>query len=268
MKHSIRTKNRFQRSYHKIQERYLPFLPKTPIGLIKNSKIFFKINLLKKKNEWRKIPEKIIRDELEFHQKNQKKLEDLQIASDLEHLFRFIINTEKIDGDILELGTYRGGSAILMADLLKRMNSEKKIYACDGFIGLPYDDKFSRDKNSKGKFSDTNFQYVKNKIQKMGYDKSIEIIKGLFEETLESRLSSKKFSFVMIDCDIYDSTIQSLDFVFPRLEKNGIIFFQNYSRKNIDDPRWGETRAVNDFFGKKNLTINLKPVPHFVNQQF
>lgn len=266
MKQNKQTKNIFSNVYHNIQEKHIRFLPEAPITLIKNSKIFVGIILILKRIEFRKIPEKIIREELVFYQKNHKKLEDLQIESDLEHLFRFLIKTEKTKGDVLELGTYRGGSAILMSDFLKRMNSRKKIFACDGFVGLPYDDKFSRDENSKGKFSDTNYQYVKEKFQKFEVDKNIEIIKGLFEETLELKLNLKKFSFVMIDCDIYDSTIQALDFIFPRLQKDGIIFFQNYSRKDVNNPRWGETRAVNDFFGKKNLSINEKPVPYFIKQ--
>lgn len=50
----------------------------------------------------------------------------------------FIINNhEKIEGDIIEAGVYRGGSLIAIAMLLKSLGSDKKIYGYDSFSGFP-----------------------------------------------------------------------------------------------------------------------------------
>jgi len=50
-------------------------------------------------------------------------------------------NITTLKGDIFEFGVYRGSSLLSMALLLKKLNSNKKIYAFDSFSGFPsYED--------------------------------------------------------------------------------------------------------------------------------
>jgi len=233
----------------------LPQNPLTSVGLDKP--VF---NLLTDNIKDKFSP--FIQEELEFYKINHHELEDVQDGEGIGNMLDFIKNTENLEGDILELGVYKGGSTIMIARFLKKLGSKKKIYACDSFAGLPYDDKFSYTKNAKGMFSDSSANIVKKKFKKFNVDEGIVMIEGLFEDTLYKKLADEKFSFVFVDCDLYDATKFSLDFVFPRLAKGGIVLFDEYDRFLKDSYEWGETRAVDEFCEANNIKVNLDPLPH------
>jgi O-methyltransferase len=175
--------------------------------------------------------------------------------------------TEGIKGDVIEFGIASGGSTIIMAHFLKQINSKRKIYGCDTFEGLPYEDKFSLKVSEKvtGKFSHS-LESVHAKIKKFNVDDKIILVKGMFEDTLYSELAEKQFSFVFNDCDLYNATKYALDFVWPRLSKNGFIKFDNYYITASDKkrPLWGETKAVDEFCTEKKIKIHLHRGPMLI----
>ena len=73
------------------------------------------------------------------------------------------------------------------------------------------------------------------------------LIPGYCVETLE-KLPEKKYSFVYLDCDIYDSSYrQTLRYFYGRMSPGGIILFDEY-----DDPPWpGCNLAVDEFLADK-----------------
>jgi len=73
---------------------------------------------------------------------------------------------------------------------------------------------------------------------------NIYFYKGLFPSTTEP-IIDKKFSFVNLDVDIYESTLNCIEFVYPRMSKGGIIISHDY----ISAP--GVRRAFGDFFENK-----------------
>ena len=203
-----------------------------------------------------------VRDELSFFVKHHSELEAEQDGLDMGNVLTFIKETENLEGNILELGTYKCGTTIMMARFLKKIKSKRKVIGCDAFIGLPYEDKHSLQKNAKGWLSDVTVEYVLEKIKKFEVDDKITIIKGLFEETLYKSLSEKKFSVVLIDCDVYDAAKFSLEFVYPRLVEGGIIMFDDYDRVDRKNPIWGETKAVDEYCSEHNIKVNIQPIPH------
>jgi O-methyltransferase len=59
----------------------------------------------------------------------------------------------------------------------------------------------------------------------------VTLIPGYCVETLE-KLPEKKYSFVYLDCDIYDSSYrQTLRYFYGRMSPGGIILFDEH-----DDP--------------------------------
>ena len=245
--------------YTRYRLKYLKFLPNTPLANPK-SKPLFKIMTKYVSTQF----DSDIKEELDFYIKNHYDLEDLQDGLGMATWLDFIKKTEHLEGDILELGIYKGGSTVMGARYLQKLKSKRKIYACDAFIGLPYDDKFSLFSHAKGMYSGTSAQLVKDKFKKFDVEEQIEVVEGLFEDTLYEQLSDKKFSFVLVDCDIYDATKFSLEFVYPRLAKGGIIMFDDYDRVNRDDPTGGETLAVDEFCEAKKMEVKIFPEPHIV----
>jgi len=208
--------------------------------------------------------EPTIREEMDYYIKHHYELEDLQEGLGMATWLEFMKKTENLEGNILELGIFRGGLTVMTGRFLKKLNSKKKVFACDAFIGLPYDDKFSLVPNVKGLYSETNAELVQKKFQEFNVSEKISLVEGLFEETLYEKLSDKKFSLVLVDCDLYDATKYCMEFVYPRLTKGGVIMFDDYDRVNRDDPVGGETKAVDEFCESNNLTVNLFPEPHII----
>ena len=245
--------------YRKLSRRYLKFLPASPTKLIGLDQL-----ILKRKNNVNAkryhLPD--VQSELKFYSENYSDLEIGQTIDDVGFTLTCLKETDMLDGDILELGTYKCGASIMMARFLDRINSKKKIYTCDGFVGLPYDEK-NRDNYPKGHFSDTSYEYVTEKLKKFHVHDRVSVIEGLFHESL-GRLSEKNFSFILIDCDLYESARQALDFSYPRLVGNGIMMFHDYNIYDDVPLRWGITTAVNEYLDKINKKIIKSPKPHIV----
>lgn len=208
--------------------------------------------------------DKKVQDQLLLYPKYHSELEDQQDPIGIGALLQFILETENLKGDILELGTYKGGTTIILALFLKKINSTRRIYSCDTFSGLPYDDKFSRTKDAQGKFSDVKYDDVLQKIRKFGVNDKIQLIKGRFEKTLQRYLTQNEFSLVFVDCDLYDAVKYSLEFVYPRLNKGGIIAFDEYDIADRENPLWGETKAVDEFCSHMGCKVKIRPVPYIM----
>jgi len=243
--------------YSLMRKKYMKFLPNTPLAKKKSKPLF---TLMTKYIATQFEPE--IRKELSFYMKNHYELEDLQEGLGMGTWLEFVKKTEGLEGDILELGIYRGGTTTMTAHYLKTLNSKRKIFACDAFMGLPYEDKHSIWENAKGMYSETSESIVQKKLEKFDVADKVNLVKGLFEDTLYQQLSDKKFSLVLVDCDLYDATKLSMEFVYPRMVKGGIIMFDDYDRVNRDEATCGETTAADEFCKEKNLQIDLFPEPH------
>ena len=171
---------------------------------------------------------------------------------------------DSIDGNIFEFGVFRGASLLSMAILLKRLGSDKQIYAFDSFQGFPsyseYDDfsqfdKLNLDKSllkrisilheirndtnlqvldpsnvsSSGNFSDTSKDALLKKIAYFGLD-NITIIEGDFAETVEIFFESynKKIFSANIDCDLYDGYKTTLPNIWNHLSTGGYVHLDEY----------------------------------------
>ncbi|MFA5770189.1 MAG: TylF/MycF/NovP-related O-methyltransferase [Patescibacteria group bacterium] len=135
-------------------------------------------------------------------------------------LYSLVQNTKKIKGDIAEVGCYEGGSTKIIAEVNMGF---KKIYVFDTFEGLPKVNKLI-DVSFSTKDYQADYKKVKNYLKKY---KKIFIYKGKFPET-GSVLINKKFSFVHLDVDIYKSTLDSLNFFYPKLNQRAIILSHDY----------------------------------------
>ena len=177
-------------------------------------------------------------------------------------LLQCIKETERLEGDIIELGSYKGGNAIMIAKFLKQIGSKKKVYACDTFEGIPNDDEFVGNPKGQGMYSDSNFDFVLKQIKKYKVNDKIFLLKGLFSDTLND-LNYKKFSLVLIDCNIYDSAKFAINFVYPKLVNDGILISYCYGiqKGSGDKSQWGETVAVDEYLSNKPEKIFIESIP-------
>ena len=101
-------------------------------------------------------------------------------------------------------------------------------------------------------------ELVKEKFKRFGVDDRITIVKGFIEKTLPT-LENKTFSFAYIDTAAYDSMKFALEFIYPKLSKNGIVAVDDYSKSTQE---FATAEAVDEFCEKYNLKLNTKPFAH------
>ena len=169
---------------------------------------------------------------------------------------KYIINN-KIEGDIVECGVWKGGSMMLVAKMLKKVNLIKTLYLYDTFEGMTnpgefdYASNLKKNKNNHASMlikRDSNLlclsslDEVMNNLFSTNYEKSrINFIKGDVKDTLQ-RDTPSNISLLRLDTDWYESTLIELNTLYPKLNKGGIIIIDDYES-------WeGCKKAVDEYF--------------------
>ena len=168
----------------------------------------------------------------EFIMRRGDPVRDMTVALALE-----TIDREGIEGDVAELGVYRGEMALLYNKVLPR----KKLYLFDTFTGFPTED---LDVSEDPRFRDTSIEYVKSRI---GDDMNVIFKPGYFPETV-SGMERCRFCFVMLDADLYKPTRAGLEFFYPRMSKGGYIFLHDYTSS---ESNYAVSRAADEFLADK-----------------
>lgn len=153
-----------------------------------------------------------------------------------------------IEGDFIELGVWRGGGVILMRALLKEMNiNDRTVWVADSFAGLPPPDsvKYPEDKGDKlSQFNELAIseEMVKQNFEKYGLlDSKVKFLKGWFKNTLPDA-PINKLAILRLDGDMYESTMDGLTNLYPKLSAGGYIIVDDWGaipacRKAVEDYR-------------------------------
>lgn len=191
---------------------------------------------------------------LDLIEKIKKENDVLLQDNEAYQIYMAVKRTEKIKGDIAEVGTYRGGSAKIICEA----KGNRVLHLFDTFEGLP---ELSPNDNPqqfhKGQFI-ASFEDVKNYLKNYP---NVHFYKGLFPSTADP-IKNKKFSFVHLDVDLYETTLASIKFFYPRMNKGGIILSHDYInapgvRKAFDDFFKDKTEPVIEMSGRQCLIVKL-----------
>ncbi|UCH72238.1 MAG: hypothetical protein JSW62_01445 [Thermoplasmatales archaeon] len=158
-------------------------------------------------------------------------------------------------GDYYEFGIYKGYTFWYAQKIANNLGINKmRFFGFDSFKGLPEIKDIDKTKNG---FFKGQFNYSKSDVERhlsshgINWDKSF-LIEGFYEKTLNQNTKKKykmdKASVVLIDCDLYYSTIKVLDFIKDMLIDNSIIIFDDWN--SFGDPNKGERRAFREFLDK------------------
>jgi len=173
----------------------------------------------------------------------------------------FITALEHLEGDYLEFGVFTGGSFVCALRAHRSLRFlgeiETKFYGFDSFSGfgkVSEDDKHPFYQNST--FSVNEEKVVKN-IKKRAGDLPVQIVSGYFEDTLRGKtaqsLGVRKARVVLIDCDLKEPTILSLDFLAPVLQEGTIVIMDDFFSYKGSESR-GVAGGFSEFC-KKNPDI-------------
>ncbi len=156
-----------------------------------------------------------------------------------------------IVGDFVETGVWRGGITMFMKAFLHAYeNHERKVWVADSFEGWPpaTDDPDSWECNNQNlPWIVVPIETVRNNFQRYGLlDDKVIFLKGWFKDTLPTA-PIEKIAVLRIDGDLYDSTKDALEALYPKLEVGGYVIIDDYYYFP------GCDRAVNEYRKKYNV---------------
>lgn len=131
------------------------------------------------------------------------------------------LGLQALPGDYAEVGIYYGSTAKVICDA----KGDKPLHLCDTFEGLPEPKGDDAKVEKKG-----NFACGLESIQKyLAGVPNITYHKGFCPHSIRGVLDDHKFALVHLDVDLYDSTLECLEYFWPRLVPGGVVLSHDYS---------------------------------------
>jgi len=141
-----------------------------------------------------------------------------------------------VAGDVVECGTWKGGSAVNLSLVCRVTGRKLRIF--DSFKGLPESQKIDR----QGFYETGDYcgqlEEVKRNITKHGAIECCEFIKGWFDDTLPNLDSPVILAFFDVDLELSLETC--VRYVWPHLVDKGYIFIDEYVDLNYCAIFWSE----------------------------
>ncbi len=159
-----------------------------------------------------------------------------------------------VDGDVVELGCYSGGTTIHLARILSEFK-QKKLFVYDSFEGLP--EKTNNDTSSlgiqfkPGELSVSKKQFMKN-IQKANVPMPI-IKKAWFSQLAKNDIPTK-ICFAYLDGDYYQSIKESLKLIESNLAEQSTIIIDDYYNESLP----GVRKAVDEWLAGKTFKLKIE----------
>ncbi len=150
-------------------------------------------------------------------------------------LYRLAQQCRNVAGDIVEIGVWRGGTAALMARALP----EKAAHLFDTFTGVAKQDARFDTFYSGGEHADTDERIVTDLFAAVGAKAHIH--RGIFPDDTLAALPAK-VCIAHIDVDTYQSVKQSFESIWPNVQTNGVVVFDDYAIFGCE----GANQAINE----------------------
>jgi O-methyltransferase len=164
---------------------------------------------------------------------------------------QFCIETvlkENIEGDFIETGVWRGGACIFMRAVLAAYgDKDRLVFVADSFQGLPKPDPltYPADEGDRHHLYSSvlgvSQKQVEHNFKRYGLlDDQVRFLKGWFKDTLP-RAPIERLAILRLDGDMYESTMDAMTSLYPRLSPGGFCIVDDYflpaCKKAIDDYR-------------------------------
>ena len=171
----------------------------------------------------------------------------------------------QVPGDLVETGVWRGGVIILMRAILAAYGDKRRrVWACDSFAGLPEPDvdQYPADREFVIPASAERHQteqvlnelavpveQVQANIARYDLlDDRVIFLEGWFRDTLPSA-PIDRLSVLRVDGDLYESTMDALTHLEPKVSTGGFIIIDDYNgidacRQAVD--RYRAKHAIRD----------------------
>lgn len=176
---------------------------------------------------------------------------------------RYVV-ANRIEGDFVECGVWRGGSSMAVAMMLKELgDTSRELYLYDTYEGMSAPSE--ADVDVYGKSADKKFEerrlgedsseWCRSPIEEVtgnlagtGYPpEKVHLIKGKVEDTIPATMPRGPLAILRLDTDWYESTVHEMLHLYPRLVEKGVMILDDYGH-------WeGVRRAVDEYFEEHGI---------------
>lgn len=145
------------------------------------------------------------------------------------HIFQCLqaASANRLDGAIIELGAFKGGTTAWLARLAKRLNLPSAVIAFDSWDGFPPRrsilDLYTHDRCV---FRDLGG--VRGHLEPLG----VELVPGDITETVPTRLANEPILLAFVDTDNYSPAKSALETISRNLVRGGAIVFDHYATES------------------------------------
>jgi O-methyltransferase len=167
---------------------------------------------------------------------------------------------ERIRGDLIETGVWRGGSAIFMRAVLRAHEvNDRTVWCADSFEGMPVPKEKDAAIDANSDLSDRDYlavtlSQVHNNFARFDLlDDKVRFLKGWFCDTLPTA-PIDKLALLRLDGDLYDSTMDALTNLYEKVSPGGFVIVDDYNS-------WGGCQtAVNEFRAQRSISAKLEQI--------
>jgi len=176
----------------------------------------------------------------------------------------------KIPGDLVECGVWRGGSMKLVAHVLHALgDTNRTLFLYDTFEGMTEPDP-TVDIDFSGNQATNDWREVQRRGVKWSYApveevyeilatseypmEKVKLVKGAVEETIP-RIIPASIALLRLDTDWCSSTKHEMEHLYPKLSPQGILILDDYGHYQ------GARRGVDEYLSK----LDKKPLLHRID---
>jgi O-methyltransferase len=163
----------------------------------------------------------------------------------------------QVPGDLIETGVWRGGTTIFMRGILEAYGDvDRRVFVADSFQGLPPPDADAYPADEGLDFHlhpilAVDAAAVRENFERYGLlDDRVILLEGWFADTLP-RLTDEHFAVVRLDGDLYESTMDAIVHLYPRLSVGGWLIVDDYN--DIDACK----AAITDYRADHGITDEI-----------
>jgi O-methyltransferase len=187
----------------------------------------------------------------------------LKRMSNIQDCIAAIIKDD-VPGDLIETGVWRGGACIFMkANLRAWGDTTRRVWLADSFEGLPKPDPVRYPADAGDRLHEqtglaVGVEQVRHNFERYGLlDDRVEFLVGWFKDTLPTA-PVEQLSLMRLDGDMYESTIQAIEPLYPKLAPGGFCIIDDFGSHASQ-----AGQAVHDYRAQHGITDEIVRIDEF-----
>ena len=164
-----------------------------------------------------------------------------------------------LPGDIVECGVSVGHGLLALICANENLGIDRHYYGFDSFAGFPPPRPEDQGTHAYGGFYANEPEIVLRVLEDARLDPAVirdkvHLVKGFFDQSL--RTYERPIALLHLDCDLYQSYMDALRWLYDRVVPGGLILFDEY-----EDPAFpGGRKAIDEFLATKPEQVQSHPV--------